>query len=721
MYLLGHWEVLSMQVTSKLMKHRLTITLLVVSFAFLLLIVKLFWIEFVHGSELRKAAEGIDIREVSFDAKRGTIYDRNGNTLVTSMSVYSIYANPNQIMEQKHPHPRQEAKQLANLLGLSENDLYKQLINENSSFVWLKRKVDSQIADQIRSLDLTGIGFVEESKRFSTSDLASHLLGFTGIDNQGLLGIEKSFDDELKGEPGLIVAVHDASGRPIPEEVHQFIPAQPGADLVLTLDQTIQYFVDKELDNAVNQYHPKYAFAIVMDPQTGGILAMGSRPTFDPNNWSKSPQQVWDKNPAIWYNYEPGSTFKIITSAAAMEEGTVHANDMFYVPSAVKVSGCIIHNSDGRALGTVPFKTVLADSSNVGFVKVGFDLGKEKLYKYLKAFGIGQPTGIDLPGEASGIVIPEKTATKLNLATIAMGQSIAVTPIQLLTAVSAVANDGMLMKPMLVKELREDGQTVKEFQPQQVRQVISPGTAKELCLLLENVVTSGTGGNAVVSGYRVGGKTGTAQVVSEKGGYVPGSYVASFLGLAPVENPRVTVLVVVAEPKGGNYYGGLVAAPIFQSICENTLHYLGVPENPALNKSKPQAVQPAQPVEANIKVPNVENYSRNQAVDVINAARLQCQTSGAGNLVVSQSPKGGAAVRKGTTINLQLSAAVQPDQGKLVKMPAMQGLTIKKAGILLADIGVSLVPEGTGKAISQSVKPGSLISRGTSVRVRFAP
>jgi len=710
-----------MSVTGKVMKHRLTITLLVVSLLFMLLIVKLFWIEFVHGSELRKAATSIDIREVSFDAKRGTIYDRNGNTLITSMNVYSIYANPSQIMKQKHPHPRQEARHLANLLGLDENEVYKQLINEDSSFAWLKRKVDSPVADQVRNLNLPGIGFVEESKRFATSDLASHLLGFTGIDNQGLLGIEKSFDAELKGEPGLIVAAHDASGRSIPEEVHQFTPAKPGADLVLTLDQTIQYFVDKELNKAVAQYHPKYAFAIVMDPKTGGILAMGSRPTFDPNNWSKSPQQVWDKNPAIWYNYEPGSTFKIITSAAAMEEGTVHANDMFYVPSSVKVSGCIIHNSDGRALGTVPFKAVLADSSNVGFVKVGFDLGKEKLYKYLKAFGIGEPTGIDLPGEASGIVIPEKTATKLNLATIAMGQSIAVTPIQLLTAVSAVANDGILMKPMLVKELRENGQTVKEYQPQQVRRVISPGTAKELCLLLENVVTSGTGSNAVVSGYRVGGKTGTAQVVSDKGGYVAGSYVASFLGLAPVEDPRVTILVVVAEPKGGNYYGGLVAAPIFQSICEDTLHYLGVPENPTLNKSKTQAVQLAQPAEMKLQVPNVEHYPRNQAIDAIKASRLQCQTSGSGDFVVSQNPKGGAVVRKGTVVNLQLSAVAPPDQGKPVIMPAVQGLTIKKTGILLADLGLSLVPEGTGKAISQSVKPGSLISRGTSVRVRFAP
>jgi len=702
-----------MRKTNMIRRRRLTVIFLLAGLFFMVLVGRLFWVQILHSSELQQQAAALTTRRVQVDASRGAIYDRNGNTLVTSISAVSIYANPGQIEQ-----PRQTAEQLAGLLGLNPDELYRQL-TKNSSFEWLKRKVDSNLAAQVRKLQIKGIGFVEESKRFyPNASLASHLLGFTGLDNQGLLGLEKSYDQALKGAPGLLVADYDAAGRPIPEATRQFIPARPGDDLVLTLDQTIQYFVDRELDKAVNRYHPKYAFAIVMDPQTGGILAMGSRPTFDPNNWGAAPQQVWDKNPAIWYNYEPGSTFKIITSAAALEEGTVHPNDLFNVPGSVKVSGRIIHNSDGRALGTVPFKTVLAESSNVGFVQVVFDLGKEKFYKYLKAFGIGQPTGINLPGEASGIVIPEQNATKLNLATMAIGQSIAVTPIQLITAASAVANDGKLMKPMLVKELRQNGRPVKEFQPQVVRQVISPGTARELRLMLEDVVTSGTGENAGVTGYRVGGKTGTAQVVSDKGGYVPGSYVASFLGLAPVDKPRVTILVVVAEPRGGDFYGGVVAAPIFQSICESTLHYLGVPEDPGTGAPGQPAAAP--PV-VNVRVPDVKNYPLDQAAEIIQAAGLKYRASGAGDLVAGQTPGAGAVLTRGATVLLQLQPAARQGQNGPVTLPNVKGLTLKKAGTLLEDLGLTLLPEGSGLAVSQNIKPGSQVNPGTAVKVVFAP
>lgn len=700
--------------TNMTVRKRLTLTFILAGVAFAFLMGRLAWVQFVHGEELQEKALEVRMRDIPVEAKRGSILDRNGKELVISISVDSIYATPGRVED-----PRGTADKLAPILDMDADKLYERL-SKKSSFEWIKRKVDNETSEKIRSLDLQGIGFVEESKRhYLDPGLAPHVLGFAGIDNQGLTGVERSYDEELRGKPGRIVVEHDAAGRKVPEAMHQYIPPKQGRDIVLTLDETIQYFVERELDNVVARYNPKFALAIIMDPETGGILAMGNRPSFNPNKWYEEPKAIWDKNPAIWYNYEPGSTFKIITTAAALEEDVVKPDDQFFDPGYIKVADRNIRCWKAGGHGSQTFVEVVRNSCNPGFIQVGLETGVSRYYKYVDAFGFGSKTGISLPGEAGGIVIPEDKATNLNLATMSIGQSIAVTPIQLLTAVAAVANDGVLMKPQLVQEVRENGKTVARMKPEKVRQVISADTARQLRGLLENVVANGTGRNAFVEGYRVGGKTGTAQVVGESGGYVSGRYVASFAGFAPVDDPKMAMLVVIAEPQGGIYYGGQVAAPVFQAIARDTLRYMRLPEIPGLEK--PKKLWEIEEPKIEVEVPDVVNYPADEACRIIKAAGLQCKTRGEGGLVREQTPGAGARVNSGTTVILDLEPAVSRSGGGAVTVPNLRGLTIKEAGNVLEDIGLHLVPEGSGVAVRQSFNPGASVKRGAPVRVVFEP
>lgn len=705
--------------TNLTVRRRLTWIFLLASLFFMMLIGRLVWVQLVHGNELQEEALETRMRDVPVEAKRGTIYDRNGTELVTSISVDSIFVTPSIIQESKITNPLEVAEKLAPILEIDVDELYKKL-SKKSSFEWIKRKVDNDVVKQVRDLNIPGVYFVEESKRYYLNpSFASHVLGFAGIDNQGLTGLEKSYDVQLRGQAGRIITEYDGKGRKIPEAMHQYIPAKSGYDLVLTIDETIQYFVERELDIAVAQYQPKFAVAIVMDPETGGILAMGNRPTFDSNNWGEEPQEVWDRNPAVWYGYEPGSTFKIITAAAVMEEGTVQLNDRFYDSGSIQVAGERIRCWKDGGHGSQSFLEVVEHSCNPGFIEVGLELGREKFYKYINGFNFGKYTGIILPGEATGILYPEKKVTNLNLATISIGQSINVTPIQLISAVAAVANDGMLMKPQLVSELRYDGKTVERIKPQEVRQVIAKDTAQQLREILEKVVAAegGTGSKAFVEGYRVGGKTGTAEVV-ENGVYVDGRYVASFAGMAPIDDPKVTILVVVAEPQGGIYYGGQVAAPIFGAIARDTLRYLGLPEVPGQVKPKEpwETITPSVEVE----VPNVVNYPLEEAIRSIKAAGLQYQTNGEGNIICEQTPKAGARVKNGTAVILELQPAQSKDSSEQVTVPNLSGLTIKEAGNLLEKIGLHLLPEGSGLAVEQNIKPGVKVTQGATIKIKFA-
>lgn len=698
------------------MRKRIIALLLLGALTLFLLLLRLAYIQFFLGEHLRKEAMENRMRDFPVEAKRGTIYDRNGNELVTSISADSVFAIPSQIK-----NPSETAQKVAIVLDMDPDRIYE-LITRRESFVWLKRKEDFQVVQELRSLKLPGIEFVEESKRYYLKDgLAAHVVGFVGIDNQGLTGIENTYESDLCGIPGQIVMEYDAVGRQIPSAVHKRYPPVPGHSLFLTLDETIQYFVERELDRLVDAYQPKYAVIIVMDPQTGEILAMGNRPTFDPNRWMDYPPSTWDRNPAIWYNYEPGSTFKIITLCAAIEENTVDRNRRFYDPGYIKVADRNIRCWKAGGHGSQTFEEVIQHSCNSGFVEIGLGVGIDNFFKHLRGFGFGMPTGIKLPGEAHGILIPQKQATNLNLATMSIGQSVAVTPIQLTAAVAAVANGGVLMQPQLVKKVVDhNGKVVRELQPREVRRVISEETAREVQELLETVVLKGTGVNAYVDGYRVAGKTGTAQVVGPGGGYMTGRYVSSFVGFGPVENPRAVTLIMVVEPQGGIYYGSQVAAPAFRNVMQDVLRYLGVPARDDLPKPEKQWiwVEPEEP--ENVKVPQVSNLPLDEAVRELRGNNLNFITRGEGNVVHEQVPEAGATVKEGTTVILDLRAG-KVDKGRQVTVPDLTGLTIKQAGTLLESLDLWLDPSGSGVAVEQSVQPGKKVDRGTTIRVKFEP
>ncbi len=674
---------------------------------------RLAWIQLVEGDKLREEALEIRMSDVPVEAKRGNIYDRNGQELVTSVSVDSAYAFPPQIKNKL-----EASNKIASVLKMEPEEVYAKL-NQKVGFVWLKRRIDYDAAQKLRDLEISGVELVEENTRFYRQDtLAAHVLGFSGVDNQGLTGIESVFDPELRGVAGRIVVEKDAQGRNIPGAMHKFISPVPGNNLKLTIDQSVQYFVERELDKIVAEHRPKLAVIIVMDPKTGEVLAMGSRPTYQPGKWQDYSREVWDRNPAVWYNYEPGSTFKIITASAALEEGVVKPGDNFYDPGYIKVADWFIRCWLDGGHGSQTFEEVVQNSCNPGFITVGLRLGKEKFYQYINAFGLDQKTGICLTGEGEGIQISLKDATDLNIATMSIGQSIAVTPIQLITAASAVANGGVLMKPSLVKAVTDqDGKVLKKFEPEQVHRVIKAETADTLMGLLTNVVQKGTGRNAFVEGYGAAGKTGTAQVVGD-GGYVEGKYVSSFIGFAPADDPQITALVMVAEPSGPFHFGSQVAAPVFKALARDTLLYLEVPERPGLEKPKLPFDYEEPRVE--VTVPNLDNYPVEDAQRILVNLGFKVRIRGQGNVVCDQVPKGGAEVLDGTTVILDLGPQGEPAPGE-VKVPDLQGRTIKDAGNILEKLGLKLEPVGSGLAVAQKVAPGAAVAVGTGITVEFQP
>ena len=737
-----------------MIRKREAYLLIFVLIAFMLLIMRYGWVQLVNGNHLR--AEALDIRSSDnlVEAKRGSILDRNGNELVKSVSVDSTFAYPDQIKEE---YKREAADKLAEALGMDREEIYQKL-TQDVGFVWLKRRIDFEATQAIQSMRIYDreekkeykvAELVEESKRFYLQEnLAASLLGFVGDDNQGLTGFESIMDEELRGIPGRIVVERDAFGRSMPEATHTYIPSVPGKNIVLTIDQTIQYFVERELDSISQTFNPKLAVIIIMNPKTGEILAMGNRPTYNPAEWQDYPQSVWNNNPAVWYNYEPGSTFKMFVASAALEEGTSHLGDYFYCPGSFRIADRTIRCWDVSGHGSQHFVKACTNSCNPSFITMGLRLGKDKFYEYITAFGFDEPTGVNLPGEASGIHISREDVKELDIATMSIGQSLAVTPIQLISAAAAVANGGVLYKPMLVKAVTDaEGNTLLENQPEEVRRVISQETSERMMDILTEVVLVGTGKSAYVEGYGAAGKTGTAQVV-ESGVYADGKYVASFMGFAPADDPEIACLIMVAEPKGGRYFGSEVAAPVFSTLASDTLRYLKIPERLDSRKTEVKEVKKEQPELQ--RVPNVLYYPLEDAQRVLLKAGFVINVIEPGEMVTGQTPIGGALVPGGTVVLLDAGVpelkveetGVEPDETEEIAeaevaeaalpaleaqnsltdglmMPDLTGLTIKEAGALLEKIGLTLRPSGTGFAAEQNFQPGTEVLKGIVVEVEF--
>ena len=631
----------------------------ILALAFTGVLGRLGWLQVVRHAELSALAERQYSRTVLLQAQRGPIVDRQGAALATSSPAESLFAQPRALGD-----PVRVAARLAPVLGLPEHDIHAQLTS-GRPFVWLRRKLPPATAAEVKALREPGLGFLPEPLRlYPNRELAAHVIGFDGVDG-GLEGIERAFNDALSGTPGKAVVGRDALGREVVTEATLQAPA-PGQGVMLTLDRTIQYLAEREIDAAWRRTQSKAAMAVVMDPRTGDVLAIAIRPTFNPNAFLDVPgKDVW-RNRAVTDPFEPGSTFKVILAAAALEEGVVRPDDRIWAENGqITIARTTIH--DWKKYGWLTFGEVLQNSSNVGSIKVGLTLGAERYYRYMTAFGFGAPTGVGLAGESRGLLREPRRWSALSLPTMSIGQEVSVTALQMVAAFSAIANDGVLMQPRLVRSLFDaEGRETRRFEPTPIRQVVSPETARTLTRLMTQVVAQGTGHNAAIAGYEVAGKTGTAQKLdpaTRRYSRNPG--VLSFVGFAPADAPRLVMLVMLDEPKNEKW-GSEAAAPIFSAIGGEVLRYLDVP---------PRDAAP---------------------------------------LAIVTGPVDGVASRVRTVGALAPEPVIADG---VPVMPELRGRTLRQALATLAPLGVAVHLAGRGRVVEQSPAPGAPVEAETNVRL----
>ncbi|MFC7061301.1 stage V sporulation protein D [Halobacillus seohaensis] len=634
------------RVSQVIVRKRLVAVFFMSLIIFTVIVGRLGYVQFVLSDFLVEQAEESWGRDIIFEPERGKIMDTNGEVLVGNQSAPTVMVVPRQIKDAE-----KAAEQLAEILQMSVEKAHSHLTKQVSIEKMHPegRKITEAQADAIQMLDIPGVYVAEDSERYYPNGaFLSHVLGFSGIDNQGLLGLESYYDDELKGEDGALSFFSDAKGRRMPNIADTYTSPVDGNDLQLTIDYKVQSIVERELDMAVAKYKPDGAVAIAVDPNTGQVKAMASRPNFNPANYQEVDSSIYNRNLPVWSTYEPGSTFKIITLAAALEEGLVDLEeDHFHDSGSVKVGGATLHCWKSGGHGEQTFLEVVQNSCNPGFVQLGERLGKDKLLAYIERFGFGEKTGIDLEGEGSGILFKPEQVGPVEQATTAFGQGVSVTPIQQVMAVAAAVNGGEYYEPYVQEAWLDpiNGEVLQKNEPNLIKRVISEETSKKVRESLESVVAKGTGRSAYVHGYRVGGKTGTAQKVGEDGQYMSNNHVVSFMGFAPADDPELVVYLAIDNPKDTIQFGGVVAAPIVGSIMEDSLRALGVePTEEGLDKEY------AWPEEPLVEVPDVMGMNKKDINEILTT--LHVETSGEGNNVIAQAPKAGVKVPSGSTIRL---------------------------------------------------------------------
>ena len=713
------------------MKKRLLFLLLVFTLVIGGLLVRVAFLQVVQGEELQKKAYAQQNKGRTISPKRGTIFDRNGRELAISATVDTITCTPSNIKALSTEKKQAMADKLAEILGEDSKAIYAK-ITKDTRYIIIKKKVDREIGDKVRewvkSENIKGIDIDEDTKRYyPNNNLASHVLGFTNVDNEGISGIESMMDKYLKGTPGKVLSEVDAYNRELPFNTEKRIDPQDGLNVVLTIDETIQYLASKTLDKAISDYKIKRgAVAVVMDPRNGDILAMVSKPDFDLNNPYAAPEGVdtaeWNgrtkedvavlqstvwRNKVISDTFEPGSTFKAITTAAGLEEGVIKPDEMV-TDAPLKVKGWPKPIKCWKTTGihgTETFTEAVYNSCNPVFVQVAQRLGITRFYTYLKAFGFYSKTGVQLSGEANSNFI--KNPQEIDMAVNAFGQRFTITPMQLVTAYTAIANNGKLMKPRLVKELTDsEGNIVKKFEPETVRTVISRQTSEKVRGILEGVVSEGTGANAYVKGYRVAGKTGTSQTTEE------GVYTASFMAFAPADNPVVCVYVALFDPQGESYYGGQIAAPTAGKLTEEVLNYLQV--------ERRYSEKDLEMMAKDVYVPDVRKMTIEEAAQELKSKGLSYKVEGNGNnkdeIVVDQTPKPDANVPEKSVVILY---TYKPDKEVMVSMPDILNKTISEATKTLNDAGLNIKVSGMGVAVNQGLAPGTMVTKGKVIEVKF--
>ena len=550
----------------KLISPRIRNVLYLLLLLFVLLAARLLVVQLGARKLLSKLASDQHKTFVSLLPKRGVIYDRNLRELAISINLNSVFLDPLMVQDKETV-----AGKLSLILKIDADEILQKL-NEEKRFVWLARKVQPDIEKAIRRLNIEGVSFIKEPQRvYPNGTLASHIIGFVGLDDNGLEGVELLFDKFLKGTPGWRYTIKDAKKREVPGYEYREIPPADGNDVVLTIDSVVQAFAERELDNSFKKYNAKGGTIIAMDPYTGDVLALANRPTYDPNNIQMYPVEA-KRNRAISDFFEPGSSFKIVTASAVLEEDVVGIEDEFFCENGkFEWAGHTYH--DHKSHGWLTFKDVIKYSSNIGTMKAGMRLGENRLYRYIKRFSFGKKTGIDLPGEVIGIIRHPRKWSKLSLCSIAMGQELTVTALQLSCAISSLANGGYYVKPRIIDRVQDKrGGIIEQFEPKRLHRVISEDTAKELREILRGVVEEGTGRLAEVEGYFPAGKTGTGQKVESNGAYSHKKFTASFIGFLPFDKPRFVVVVVMDEPYP-SYYGGTVCAPVFEKVAAEMMRY----------------------------------------------------------------------------------------------------------------------------------------------------
>jgi len=647
---------------NQLVRLRMTLVGLSISLWALVIGGRLVHVQILGHASFRQMADRQSERTIKLDPRRGPILDRNGHNLAVSVDATSLYAVPSDVVD-----PEGTATALARILGMDSDDQARLLgrLRRDKAFVWVERKVSPNQARAVRDLDLDGIGFLTENRRYYPKrELASQVLGYVGLDNKGMSGIEYSFDSTISGHAAKVVVRTDARRRPVG---HVEKPSTEGQTVVLTLDETIQYVAESELERAMRETGAASGMVVVLEPRTGEILALSNRPTFNPNRFTAYSGEHW-KDRAVVDAYEPGSIFKIITAAAALQEQVVNPDEVIDCGHGFILIGQQRIN-DHKVYDRLTFRDVIAKSSDIGTIRVAQRLGREQLYRYVSQFGFGVPTGVDLPGESRGILRPTSEWSALSLASISFGQEIAVTGLQMASAVAVVANGGYLMRPLVVRQIEDHGRVVKEWKPYAVRRVLEPQTVDTLTELMKEVVRSGTGRHAAVPGYVVAGKTGTAQKVDATGSYNMVDHVASFVGFVPASHPALVILVSLDRPRGTYNQGGDVAAPVFARIAEQALRHLAVPPDdpdrvlhmmayrtdhliPAAHRPEPVPVEQWDLGEPTL-MPDLYGHSAREAAVAAARRGLIVELHGSG-WVIGQSPAPGAEVAAGMTCVLSL-------------------------------------------------------------------
>ncbi|WP_242847799.1 stage V sporulation protein D [Fervidicella metallireducens] len=711
----------SNQKTNMLVKKRVVYMLLIILAVQFVIMLRYAWVQIVWSPQLQKWAVEQWTNDTKIDAKRGKILDRNGSPLAVSGNVERVDAfmkDINEAVKNKKITKEEIAEKLSPIIGMTKEAILKKLNKRLPnglplSSVTIIRRIEKEQGNKIRELKLPGIVITEDTKRYyPNGNFLAHVLGNTNIDGDGRAGIELQYNEELKGTPGRFMGETDAYHREMPYSMANYVAPKNGNDIVLTIDQSIQYFVEKQLERGLVEYKAKQISAIVMDPKTGEILAMANKPDYDPNNpvtgdVSESIKK-W-RNRAVNDVFEPGSVLKVITAAAAIEENIVSDEDRFVCHGSKKVADRIIHCWKRTGHGTQNFAQILQNSCNVGFMELGERLGKEKLYKYWNLFGFGKKTNIDFPGEENGIIRPIERVNKVELVNQAFGQGISVTMIQYLTALAAVANDGKMMQPHLLKQVLytdENGNTsiVKEYKPKVLKQVMSAESARKLRAILETVVSVGAGKKAYLEGYHVGGKTGTAQKVIN-GVYANGKYISSFASMAPCSNPEFVIILSIDEPDPSNYYSGSTAAPLTKQIIEDIFRYRNIPPDATANK---EAVR-------EVVIPEIRGLTVEEANKILRNNKLNFETQGNGSIIYDVSPTPGVTVRENTKITLYLG--MDKNKNEKVAVPNFTGMTKKEINELAKSLGIKVSYLGDGIGVSQSLQPGTEIDKSTEIEI----